>query len=249
VSLTSLLGLVFILVFAGIIIFFAQRTRRDTPVNLRDIPAFTRLRRGLGLAVEAGQRLHISLGHGGVFGVPGGSTLLGLGLLQRIARTASVSDYPPVATNGEALQNILAQETTQTAFDAVGAEGQYDSANTQLTGLTPFSYAAGALPVIYDQNVSVNVFTGSFGSEVGLMADAAERTNSTSLGGSENLTAQAVLYASTQDPLIGEELYAAGAYVQGGPMHLGSVRAQDILRWVVIGIILAGALLTLLGVL
>lgn len=248
-SLSSLLGLVLILAFAGIMVFFALRSRKEPRANLREIPAFTRLRRGLGLAVEAGERIHISLGYGGVTGVPGGSTLLGLGLLQRVARTASVSDYPPIATNGEAVQTILAQDTMRSAFQAVGAESQYDPNATQLTGLTPFSYAAGVLPVVYDQQVAVNILTGSFGSEVALITDAAGRTHSTSLGGSDNVAAQAVLYASAQEPLIGEELYAAGAYLQAGPMHLGSVRAQDIMRWVLIGFTLVGVLLKMVGIL
>ncbi len=246
---SSLLGLVLILAFAGIMVFFALRSRKEPRANLREIPAFTRLRRGLGLAVEAGERIHISLGHGGLTGVPGASTLLGLGVLQRVARTASVSDYPPIATNGEAVQTILAQDTMRSAFQSVGAENQYDPNATQLTGLTPFSYAAGVLPVVYDQQIAVNILTGSFGNEVALITDAAERAHSTSLGGSDNLAGQAVLYATAQEPLIGEELYAAGAYLQAGSMHLGSVRAQDIMRWVLIGFILVGALLRMIGIL
>jgi hypothetical protein len=70
-----------------------------------------------------------------------------------------------------------------------------------------------------------------------------------SLGGSENLSAQAVLYAAVQEPLIGEELFAAGAYVQAGPMHTASLKAQDVLRWVLIVAILAGAVLKVMGVL
>jgi hypothetical protein len=56
------------------------------------------------------------------------------------------------------------------------------------------------------------------------------------------------LYATAQEPLIGEELYAAGAYLQAGPLHISSLRAQDILRWVLAAIILGGAILKFLGV-
>jgi len=83
---------------------------------------------------------------------------------------------------------------------------------------------------------------------VALIADAAERTGSVSLGGSENLSAQAVLYAAAQEPLIGEELFAAGAYAQAGPMHVASLKAQDFLRWLLVGALLLGAALKLLGV-
>ncbi len=248
-SFANLLGFILVVGFAGAMAFFTFWGKREARPNLREIAAFTRLRRGLGLAVEAGQRLHISLGHGGISGPRGAASLVGLSLLHRIARTASVSDYPPTATSGEAAQAILSQDVMRSAYQAVGAESSYDPQAAQLTGLTPFSYAAGALPVVYDQQVAVNVLTGSFGPEVALLADAAERTNSASLGGSENLTAQAVLYAAVQDPLIGEELFLAGAYLQAGPMHLASVRVQDGLRWALIGLILLGAILKLVGIL
>jgi hypothetical protein len=244
----NLFGFAFVLLFFGLIVVFLFLGRRRTRRNLRDIPAFARLVRGVGLAVEAGQRLHLSLGHGGVSGPQGATALVGLSMLKRIARAASISDKPPVATSGEAVQAILSQDTLSSAYHEIGADDQYDPNSGQLCGVTPFSYAAGALPVIYDQQVSVNVLVGSFGSEVALLTDAAERKGSTTLGGSENLPAQAVLYATTQEPLIGEELYASGAYLQAGPVHLASLRAQDILRWILIGAILLLSAAKLVGV-
>jgi hypothetical protein len=47
--------------------------------------------------------------------------------------------------------------------------------------------------------------------------------------------------------LIGEELFAAGAYVGAGASHEGSLLVQDILRWLIIITILAGSFLKFLG--
>jgi hypothetical protein len=57
-----------------------------------------------------------------------------------------------------------------------------------------------------------------------------------------------VLYATASETLIGEELFAAGAYVAAGGMHNASLRVQDMLRWVVIAVMLAGSILKLIGV-
>ena len=65
------LGLIFIIIFVDLMIYFAVAGRKGAQVNLRKIPAFSALRRSIGLAVEAGQRLHMSLGHGGISGVRG----------------------------------------------------------------------------------------------------------------------------------------------------------------------------------
>ena len=69
------------------------------------------------------------------------------------------------------------------------------------------------------------------------------------MAASDTLAAQAVLYASAQEPLIGEELYAAGAYMDAGPLHTASLTVQDILRWLMIVVILGGAAFKLLGIL
>ncbi len=221
--------------------------RNSTPV-FREITAFARLRKAIGLSVEEGSRLHISLGRGGLTTPQSAAELAGVEVLRRIAELTSASDRPPVATSGDGAVTILSQDALLASEQAAFSTG-YDPAAARLTGLTPFSYAAGALPVIQDENVSANVLIGSFGVEVALLTDTAERGNTSTMAGSDNLSAQAILYASAQDPLIGEELYAAGAYLKARPFHTASLVVQDILRWLIVIVILVSAILKLAGVL
>jgi hypothetical protein len=54
------------------------------------------------------------------------------------------------------------------------------------------------------------------------------------------------VYATVTHPLIGEEIYAGGAYLSNKPAHIGSLFAQDMLRWfLVAGVVIAIALKTL----
>ena len=238
-------GIVF---FSAALMLGLSLLRRKTPSVFRDIPAFTRLRQAVGLVVEDGSRLHVSLGHGALTTPQSASALAGLALLRRLADLTSAGDQPPIVTSGDATLAILSQDTLQAAAK-FSEQAAFDPTTGRLTGLTPFSYAAGAIPVIRDENVSANLLMGNFGVEVALLTDAVERKNTFVLAGSDNLTAQAVIYASAQEPLIGEEIYAAGAYVESGPLDTASLTVQDILRWLIIAAILVGALLTLAGVL
>lgn len=248
-SITGLTGLAFVLAFFTLMIIFAAAARRQAVRYLREIPAFARLEHAIGLAVEAGKRLHLSIGRGSLNGLQSGSALVGLVMLQRIARAASISDRPLMATSGDGVLSILSQDTLHSAYKNIGEEQQYDPNLGQLTGLTPFSFASGTLPVVFDEDVAANVLAGHFGSEVALITDAGERSGSLTLAGSDSLPAQAVLYAAAQEPLIGEELYAGGAYLQAGPIHIASLRAQDLLRWLIVLVILVGAIIKLVGVL
>jgi hypothetical protein len=190
---------------------------RKLPTALRPIEAYERLTRSVGLAVEDGTRLHISLGRGSLFTSRGASALAGLAMLYKLTERTSLSDRPPVVTSGDASLAILSQDTLQSGYRAAGAEEQYRPSTGRLTGLTPFSFAAGTIPVMKDEEISTNIFLGDFGTEAALLTDAAERENTTMIAASDSLSAQSVFYATSQDPLIGEELFAAGAYVGAGP--------------------------------
>ena len=236
-----------LLVLAAILFLGLTFWRRRSPASFRVIDAYERLNRSVGLAVENGTRLHISLGRGNLFTARGGSALAGLAMLRRLAERTSVSDRPPVVTSGDASLAILSQDTLQSGYRAAGAEEQYRFSTGRLTGLTPFSYAAGAIPTIHDENVSANIIIGDLGTEAALLAEASDRENTNLIAASDNLSAQSVFYASAQEPLIGEELFAAGAYVGAGASHEASLNVQDILRWLIILAIIIGAGLKILG--
>lgn len=246
-NLSDLLGLAFILVFFGLMMAAAVFLRQREEPRFREIQAFIRFQRAIGLAVEAGSRLHLSLGRGHLLSTQSGIGYVGLSILNKIARSASISDRPPIATSGEGTLGILSQDTQRSASEYLGVG--FDPMRGRVTGLSPYPYAAGTLAFIQDENVGANMLIGSYGNEVALITEAAERSNSTTLGGTDNISGQAILFASAEEPLIGEETYAGGAYLGVGLMHNASLYAQDILRWVISGIIVLGAVLKLVGLL
>lgn len=231
-----------LIIIAGsaFLLFVITLWKRKSPANLREISALTFLYRTLGLSMEEGTRVHISLGHGGLLDARGGSALAGLAMLRHIAERTSVSDKPSVASSGDSTLGLLTQDTLQAGYKAAGVEELYVPTTGRVTGLSPFSYAAGAMNISQNENVSANIMIGHFGPEAALLTEASDRENISIIGASDDLAGQAVLFANTQDALIGEELFAAGAYLGAGPSHLASLTVQDILRWLVIITLLGG---------
>jgi len=237
--------MVFFFLMSGIALY---GNKRPLP-PLRSINPFTKLGKSIGISVEAGKRIHLALGRGLITSVNAASSYIGLNVMQRIARVATVSDRPPVATSGDASLSLLSQDSLKSAYRSMGVQSQFNLSSGRLTGVTPFSYAVGAISVINDEESAIDVMLGNFGSEVVLIADASERNGNASLAGSDQLLAQAVLYASSEDTLIGEEMFAAGAYLKSGVLHRASLYAQDTMRWLIILGILIGVLLKLMGIL
>lgn len=236
-----------ILLCLGMMLLFTFLARRPSKRGQREIQAFTKLRRTIELSVEDGSRMQVSLGRGGLLGPQSAAALAGLSLLRQVAETASDSDQPPIATSGEPTLALLAQDTLRASYHRLGIREQYDNSLGAVTGLTPFSYGAGTMPMILDKSVLASALVGSFGLEAGLITAASQGRQGFALGGSDGLSAQALLFAGADQPLIGEELYATGAYSGAGPVHKASLQAQDVLRWLLVLGLLGNALANLFG--
>lgn len=242
----NLLGLGLI-VISGFFLLILSLIKRKSSPKLRVIPALTRLYRAVGLSVEDGTRLLIGLGGASLLTQNGGAPLSGLGLLRYLTERTSLSDRPPIAAAGEPALALLAQDTLEAGYQGAGAGEFYQPTTGRLTGMTPFSSAAGMIPILHDENVSATILVGHFGLESALLAEAAERENTFLIGSSDALPAQAALFASAQEVLIGEELFAASTYLGAGTPHSASLTVQDVLRWIIILVLLGGAALKLIG--
>jgi hypothetical protein len=248
VSATGFTGIVVIVLFIGLMIFFSIINQDPKKRNIRPISAYDKINQEINIAVEDGSQLHISLGRGGITGPESASALAGLSILKQVIEKSSVCDYPPVASTGDAVISILAQDTIQRTSQAISVSDQRRNPSGELVGVTPFSYAAGTLTAIRDKNVSANIHAGWFGSEIIWLTTAGERQSSPTIAGTTQLPAQAIIYASASDPLLGEDLYAGGAYLGAGKMHLASISAQDVMRWIIVAIIIISVLLNFLSI-
>lgn len=245
-SLTALAGIILV-VFSAILLIGLYMLKDRVNASFRSIPAFTKFIRSIGTAVEQGTRVHFSLGSADIVRERTGASFVGLSAVRHITELAGASDNPPMTTSGDPALAVLAQDNLHTAYRVAGLEEQYRPDTGRMTGLTPFSYAAGTLPMIADEDVSSSFVAGGFGVEIGLITEAIERQDAFTLSAADSLPAQALVYASAKEPLIGEELFATGAYLESGRAHMASLYVQDILRWLIVLILLGGAAMKLLA--
>jgi len=157
VTFDTLIGLGLIVIAAVALFVLAVPLRTRVRRIFRIIPGMVRLRRAIGLTVENGRRLHVSMGSGSLTGASSAVSLAALSTLDRIAALSMISDRPPIATSGEGSLSILSQDELRVAYRDGNALEQYDPDRGRLGGITPLSYVAGTLPVIRDEQVSTNI--------------------------------------------------------------------------------------------
>jgi len=137
VTITGLISLAFILIFFGLIIILAVAGRNHPAMELRQIPAFDKLKRAIEITVESGSRMHISIGRGSVTGPESAAAFVGLSMLEEMTTSSSTGDRPPIVTSGDPALAILAQDTLKSAYLDTGLIDQYERTSSQLSGVSP----------------------------------------------------------------------------------------------------------------
>ena len=240
------------LLFLIAFIYFLWQARPDVRLLLRPIAAYDALKDLLARAAEAGQPVHISIGTAGVGQSSTSDTMAGLYALEFLADRAAVSAIPPIVTVSDPTALPLAQDQLRRAYRRQGYPEEYDPRQVRFIapGLNNNSvaYSAGVMDLLAHERVMANVMIGAFddyqaagslGEEFLLMGETGARKGLLQVGGTSNPRALPFIYSTISHPLLGEEIYAAGAYLSARRGHLGSLLAQDTVRvtLVVVGVL------------
>jgi hypothetical protein len=240
-----------LLLIAGVLLLSGSYflVRQGLRPDLRPLGGYDALLNQVGQAVESGGRMHVSLGANSIIGEETGVTIAGLAILDIASDASAISDRTPVATTADATTIPVMADTIRRAYRERGTLERYESSAARLVAFDAISLAAGTTSIIVDDDVRANVLAGSFGPESALIVEAGQRKGISQVVASDRAEAQAMGYAMADHILIGEEMFAARAYLEQDHATLASLITQDILRWILIGAIGIGFILQLFATL
>jgi hypothetical protein len=229
-----------------LLLWFATR-RRKRALALRPIPAWEALRGLMGRATEEGRQVHLSLGRAGVGGEQTAVVSAALDVQRHLAREGAALDADPqspslVVTVADPLLMLTAQDSLYRAYRAMDHRAGYDATQVQLIAPDALAYAVGAQDRIDDERTLANVMVGHQGDEYLLLGETGAQRDLLQVAGSDALNAQALMTATSGHVLVGEETFAAGAYLTRRPALVASLQVQDLLRAAAVVAILVGVL-------
>jgi hypothetical protein len=248
VNLSSLVALVIILGTTLLFIILSLTLKGRKLIIFRSIPAFRILNHMIGRSVEEGRALHLSLGSGNLTGRQCTVGFCGLSTLDNLARVSLIGDKPTVCTSGDGGLILLSKDVLTQAYKQAQKLSVYQGVQARLTGATPGSYVTGTLTALLDEPFSGSVLIGDFNSLAVLLTGLPFHDHA-SMTATDSLCAQAAFYACSDESLLGEDAYAAGAYTAPNPSRSASLVTQDVLRWLIIGLVVLYIILQLSGVL
>ncbi|HNT34048.1 MAG TPA: hypothetical protein PKH07_03530, partial [bacterium] len=103
-----------------------------------------------------------------------------------------------------------------------------------------FGYTAAVDGLIVREKPAANFYLGTFSAEALLLAETGAMTGAIQIAGTDSTYQIPFFIVACDYTLIGEELYAASAYLSREPKLLGSLRGQDCGKVILMAAIVIG---------
>lgn len=216
-----------------------RKTRASPPGAPREthvMPTFQAFSHEVGRVAEEGAAIHVALGSGDLLSQRGMVSVAALQGLIGLTELSAAYDTPPHLTTGDPTLYLIADTQLRGAYARLGDLRHYRPDFVQFTAPTQLLYAAMAATLVFDEPLGTNINLGVFDQEVSLLTDAAARKHVKTFGGATSALGLAALYPAVRDDrlVMGEQMFAGGAEVADRPAWWASLRAENVLRWLLI---------------
>ena len=225
-----------------------EQAKRGKKIELKKLAAMNVFDEIVGRAVEMGRPIHFSSGIGDVAGSSTSArTLGGLEILSIVAKRAASYDAKLIASMCQPTTYAVAEEMCKQAYIEAGHPERFGPGVVRFLSTAQYAYASSASSIIVNEKCAGNILIGSFGAESLMLAEAGNMVNAIQLGGDTIATQIPFFVVACDYTLIGEEIFAGGAYASGDPVGLGSLAAQDFGKVVAVCIAVAGLIFKWFG--
>lgn len=234
---TRLWFLVTLILFCGSVIAFIAMARRGAVLKVRRIAGLDMVDEAVGRATEMGRPC---LFVPGVQDMNDIQTIAGLNVLGRVVKTAAEYDADVSVPTTRSLVMTAARETMQAAFLAAGRPDAYNPEAAYYVTDEQFGYVAHLQGLMTRDKPAACFYMGSFFAESLILAETGNSVGAIQIAGTAQPAQLPFFVAACDYTLIGEEFFAASAYLSGEPDQLGSIKGQDVGKLIVAAAIVFG---------
>jgi hypothetical protein len=236
--------LVFALVFSLLVLVMIRRARTGEALYVRPIGGIDAVDEAIGRATEMGRPILFVPGISEASEV---ATIAAFTVLGRVAKRTAEYQTRLIVPNIYATVMIIAQEVIKAACMNAGRPESYNERDVFYVTSEQFPFTAAVNGIMLRERPATNFYLGKFYAESLILAETGFQAGSIQIAGTDELTQIPFFVAACDYTLMGEELYAASAYLSKDPLQLGTLKAQDWAKIIIALLLAAGILATTLG--
>jgi hypothetical protein len=226
-----------LIVITGFIVWFITHAKRGKDLYIRPIAGIDAVDEAIGRATEMGKPILFVNGLSSISDV---ATIAGLTVLSRVAKKTAEYQTDLIVPSYDPIVFTVQQEVVKEAYLDAGRPDAYHDDMVFFVTDSQFPYVAAVNGIMLRDRPATNFYMGMFYAESLILAETGNIAGSIQIAGTDAVTQLPFFITACDYTLIGEEFYAASAYLSREPVLLGSIKGQDFAKAIVMVFVLIG---------
>lgn len=236
--------LVGIVIYTALLLWFITHACKGKELYIRHIPGLDAVEEAVGRATEMGKPILYVPGLSTISDV---ATIASMNILSRVARKTAEYNTKLLVPNRDPVVYTVAREVVKESYTDAGRPDAFSSDSVYFLTTDQFGYTAAVCGTMVRDKPATNLFLGMFWAESLVLAETGAGTGAIQIAGTDSIHQLPFFIAACDYTLIGEEFYAASAYLSRKPLLLGSLKGQDWAKMLILFLLLAASALSLAG--
>jgi len=228
----------------GAILFYISSAKAGKKLYIRKIAGLEAVDEAVGRATEMGKKIFFIPGTQDMDNV---QTIAGLAILGRVAKLTAEYEARIDVPVSRSLVMVTAREVVKEAYINAGRPDSYNDDMVYYLTDDQFGYAAGIDGLVVRQKPATIFYQGAFYAEALILVETGNSIGAIQIAGTAMPSQLPFFVAACDYTLIGEELFAASAYLSREPKLLGSLKGQDLGKTAIIAALLLGFIIQITG--
>lgn len=235
--------LISILLFAFLFSYMLFIARRNPNLYIRRITGLDAIDEAVGRTAELGKPIIYTTGIGSIDSLP---ILAGLTVLKHVTKKSALYEVPVVMPNNDPLVLAAAREVVKEAYIESGRPDLYNENDVFFLTTEQFGFASGISGMMQRMKPGAVFMMGYFYAESLILAENANISGAISTAGTTAIDQLPFFVAACDYTIIGDELYAASAYISRNPLEVSSIKTGDWFKALSVFFVLIGSFLATL---
>ena len=236
--------LVAVVVFLCLLMFFVSTARKGKSLFIRRIAGLDALDEAVGRATEMGKPILYVPGLSSMSDV---ATIASINILGPVAKKVAEYESMVLVPCADPIVMTVAHQVVKESFLEAGRPDAFNEDMVFFLTDSQFGFVAAVDGIMVREKPATNLFLGMFWAESLILAETGNMTGAIQIAGTDAVSQLPFFVTACDYTIIGEELYAASAYLSKIPVLVGSLKAQDIGKAFLIIVIFAMFILSIVN--
>ena len=237
-------ALIATLLMGSLVTAYIFAARKGADLYIRRIAGLDAIEEAVGRATEMGRKI---LYVPGIISINEPQTLASLGILGYVAKLTAKFGTDLEVPNADPLTMTAAREIVKQSYMEAGHPEAFQETMVNYITQDQFAYAGAVSGIMVRDKPAAVFLLGWFAAESLLLSETGQSIHAIQIAGTAQVTQLPFFVAACDYTMLGEELFAASAYLSKDPLILGSIKGQDMMKAAILAVVILGVIFATFG--